>query len=304
MAFSATQSNNKPLKKQEQIETVISHIEQHSVLGLTDLSGISSKALQGIRNLLRSPEGEVQATIKVIKNTLKKISLEEVAQKGRKDVLKIIPYINGSCAFIFTNTNPFKLQKFLDKNQVPAPAKSGQISPVDVYIPEGATNLDPGPIISELGSIGLQTRIEKGKIRIVKTTKVLSVGETVSEIHAAVLNRLGIQPFEVGLKLSVVLENEELIDGRILEVDEKKILSDLQKAFSEAFSLAVNPKIAYYTKKTVSTLLTIAISQIMSLAIETKYITDNTIDILLARTAIEAKTLGEQITKKDSSLNF
>ncbi|MHA2343887.1 MAG: 50S ribosomal protein L10, partial [Candidatus Hodarchaeales archaeon] len=100
---------------------------------------------------------------------------------------------------IFTNTNPFKLQHYLSKNKVPAPAKTGQISTVDVYIPEGLTNLDPGPIISELGSIGLQTRIEKGKIRITKTAKVLSIGDTVSESHAAVLTRLNILPFSVSL---------------------------------------------------------------------------------------------------------
>ena len=164
MAVSVSQIERDYGKKSSQINTLTSLAEQNSVIGLVDLSGISSKALQGIRRLLRVG-GEVEATIKVAKNTIKSIAFENISgTSNKKDIQKLIPHISGSCAIMFSNTNPFKLQQFLNKNKVPAPAKTGQISPVDVFVPEGTTNLDPGPIISELGSIGLQTRIDKGKI--------------------------------------------------------------------------------------------------------------------------------------------
>lgn len=304
MAVSASQIERDYGKKTAQINTLTSLAEQNSVIGLVDLSGISSKALQGIRRLLRAG-GEVEASIKVAKNTIKAVAFENISSiSNKKDIKKIIPHINGSCAIIFTNTNPFKLQQFLNKNQVPAPAKIGQISPVDVFVPEGSTNLDPGPIISELGSIGLKTRIDKGKIRITKTAKVLSVGDTVSESHSAVLSRLGIQPFKVGLKLSIVLEKGNLIEGNVLDIDEDKIIADLQQAHLNALALATSPDVTYYSEDSTPMLLKTAIFQAIRVAVETGYVTDNTIDLLVARSSKEAKILKQKVLEKDPSIQF
>ena len=290
MAISALRSEARQKRKKGQIDAIVNLVEQNSVIALANLSGISSKALQGIRSSMRS--GEVEASIKVAKNTIKTLALKKTS---KKEITKLIPHINGSCAIIFTNTNPFKLQKFLNQNQVPAPAKAGQISPVDVYVSEGLTNLDPGPIIGELGSIGLQTRIEKGKIRISKTAKVLSKNDTVTEAHATVLARLGIQPFKVGLKLQTVLEDGELIDGRILDVDEDQIISDLQQASLNALILAVNPKIVYYTASSAPFLLKTAISQAMALSLACNFVTEKTVDLLLIKAVKQAELLNNRL---------
>ncbi len=134
-----------------------------------------------------------------------------------------------------------------------------------------------------------------------KTTKVLSPGDTVTESHAAVLARLGIRPFKVGLKLSTVLENGELIDGSVLEVDEDDIAFDLKMAHLNALSLATNPKIAYYSDLTIPILLRNAISQMMTLSLETGYVTDKTIGILLAKASQQAKILNDKVIQKNSS---
>ena len=299
MVTSAIRSERGKNKKKEQIDTLFYLAEQNSVIGLVNLSGISSKAIQDIRSSMRS--GEVEAIIKVAKNTLKALALKKAS---KKNVAKLIPHIDGSCAMIFTNTNPFKLQKFLNQNKVPAPAKTGQISPVDVFVSEGVTNLDPGPIISELGSIGLQTRIEKGKIRITKTVNVLSKGDTVSVAHAAVLTRLGIQPFKVGLKLKIVLENGELVDGSILDVDEDEILTDLQYAYRNALFLAINPKVSYYSAAATPILLKTAISQVMALSVDSGYVTNITIDFFLVKTTKQAELLKKQVLRENSELEF
>ena len=290
MAISTFRSETRQKRKKGQIDAIVNLVEQNSVIALANLSGISSKALQGIRSSMRS--GEVEATIKVAKNTIKTLALKKT---GKKEIAKLIPHVNGSCAIIFTNTNPFNLQKFLNQNQVPAPAKAGQVSPIDVYVSEGLTNLDPGPIIGELGSIGLQTRIEKGKIRISKTAKVLSKNDTVTEAHATVLARLGIQPFKVGLKLQTVLEAGEIIDGRILDVDEDQMISDLQQANLHALILAINPKIAYYTTTSVPFLLKNAISQVMALSLAANYVTVKTVDFLLMKAAKQAELLNSKL---------
>ena len=303
MAISVPRTKSGLTRKEAQIETITKLAEENSIIGITDLSGISSSALQGIRASLRS--GEIKATIKVAKNTLKAVALENLSKdSAKKDLQKLISHISGSCALIFTNTNPFKLQHYLNKNKVPAPAKTGQISSVDVYIPEGLTNLDPGPIISELGSIGLQTRIEKGKIRITKTAKVLSVGDYVTENHAAVLTRLNILPFSVSLKLSQVLDNGAILDGKTLQVDEDKIISDLQQAYMNALALAVDPNVAYYTEETIPLLLNNAVQQSVGLSLELNYPTENNVELLLAKTKAQAEKLKDKIAKKDSNIQF
>jgi len=303
MAMSIIKPESPLNHKEAQIDTITKLAKENSVIGITDLSGISSSALQGIRASLRS--GEVKATLKVAKNTLKMIALEEIAKdKGKKDIQKLISHISGSCALIFSNTNPFKLQQFLNKNEVPAPAKAGQISPVDVYIPDGLTNLDPGPIISELGSIGLQTRIEKGKIRIIKTAKVLSIGETVSENHASVLTRLGIQPFSVSLKLSQILDGGQIIDGSILQVDESKIISDLQQAYMNALALAMDPQVTYFSEESIPLLLNKAVHQSIGLSLELNYPTENNVNLLLAKTKAQAEKLKDSVSQKDANIQF
>ncbi len=303
MAISISKPESPLNRKEAQIDTIKKLAKENSVIGITDLSGISSSALQGIRASLRS--GEVKATIKVAKNTLKTVALKKIAEStDKKDLQKLISHISGSCALIFSNTNPFKLQQFLNKNKVPAPAKAGQISPVDVYIPEGLTNLDPGPIISELGSIGLKTRIEKGKIRIIKTAKVLSISETVSESHAAVLTRLGIQPFSVSLRLSQVLDSGDIIDGSVLQIDEDKIIRDLQQAYMNALALAMDPRIIYYTEETIPLLLNNAARQSVGLSLELNYPTKNNVDLLLAKTKAQADKLKDTISLKDPTIQF
>lgn len=303
MSISLSSSKSGLTRKQTQIESITKLAEDNSVIGIADLDGISSKAIQGIRRSLRS--GEVTATIKVAKNTLKTLALVKLHKKvNKKTIDQFISNIDGSCALIFSNTSPFKLQRYLNQNKVPAPAKAGQISPVDVYIPEGTTNLDPGPIISELGSIGLQTRIDKGKIRITKTAKVLSVGDTVTETHAAVLTRLGIQPFSVSLKIGCVLEDGEVLDGTILDVDEEKIINDLQSAYMNALAIAVNPQVAYYSKESIPALLGFAVRQALGLSLEANYPTDKNVEFLLAKTKAQAEQLKDQVTSKDSTIDF
>jgi len=303
MAISMSKPENALTRKEAQIDTITKLAKENSVIGITDLSGISSNAIQGIRASLRT--GEIKATIKVAKNTLKSVALEKIAKSAdKKDIPKLISHISGSCALIFSNTNPFKLQNFLNKNKVPAPAKAGQISTVDVYIPEGLTNLDPGPIISELSSIGLQTRIEKGKIRITKTSKVLSIGDTVSESHAAVLTRLGIQPFSVSLRLSQVLDNGTIIDGSVLQVDEDKIIRDLQQAYMNALALAMDPQVVYYAEETIPLLLDNAVRQSIGLSLELNYPTESNVDLLLAKTKAQAEKLKDKVSQKDSSIQF
>ncbi len=139
---------------------------------------------------------------------------------------------------------------------------------------------------------------------VTKTAKVLSIGDTVSESHAAVFTRLNILPFSVSLQLSQVLDNGAILDGKMLQVDEDKIISDLQKAYMNALALAMDPKVSYYTEETIPLLLDNAIQQSVGLSLELNYPTENNVDLLRAKTKAQAEKLKDTISQKDPKIQF
>jgi len=68
-------------------------------------------------------------------------------------------------ALLFTKENPFKLYNKLQKSKSSAPAKAGQTAPSEIVVPKGPTPFAPGPIIGELGALGIKTAVENIKKR-------------------------------------------------------------------------------------------------------------------------------------------
>ena len=89
-----------------------------------------------------------------------------------------------------------------------ARAKVGQIVDDNVVIEPGPTELIPGPVVSELGSLGLKFAVEEGKISIKEGKTILKAGEAVSEAAASIMNKLDMKPIAVGL----VIVNLIIID--------------------------------------------------------------------------------------------
>lgn len=276
-----------PEKKTREIENLLEAIDKYSVIGIARLDGISSSAIQGIRKILYK---DFETVIKVSKNTLKRIAFDKSSKKGLKELSE---KLDGSCALVFSNANPYNLQKFLSENQVDAPAKAGMTATVEVVIPAGPTDMNPGPVIGELNSIGARASVQKGKIHIMKDSVVLKEGDTVTETHASVLNRLGIMPFKIGMSLYIALENGQIIHGKDLVVDEGLIMNNLLAGYQDALKLSLFT--GYPLKETIEQLLGKAHREALSLAMETGFPTDKNIEKLIAKAAARAKGIADQI---------
>lgn len=274
-----------PEVKVKQINELVDLINKYDVIALARLDGIASSVIQDIRANLRG-----KTVLKVSKNTLKKLAVEKSTKNG---IEKLKDHLKGSVALVFSNENPFKLQRFLLSNTVPSGAKIGQVATNDVVIPAGGTDLNPGPVIGELNSVGIRTKVEKGKITIVSDSKIIKEGEVVTENQAKVLNRLGIKPFSVGLTLSIAFENGEIVKGNDLVIDEEAIMGNLVMAHQHALGLAIES--AYITKGTIDALLAKANSKAVNLSVFSAYPTVSTIKLLISKAnseaaALEAKT--------------
>ena len=92
-----------------------------------------------------------QVYLRVLKNTLIKIALEEMNQAELK---KLEEYLEGSNVFLFTDLNPFKLALMLEKGKVKTFAKANDIAAEDIVVPSSNTGQPPGPVISQLNAVG------------------------------------------------------------------------------------------------------------------------------------------------------
>jgi large subunit ribosomal protein L10 len=280
-----------PERKVDIVNQLKELLESHNTIGIVQMESIAAGTVQKLRSDLSE-----RAKIVVSKNTLMRKALEASKLKGTD---KLEPFIKGPAAFLFTNNSPYQIANYLDKNKVRAPAKAGQISPISVTVPKMNTGFPPGMVISELNAVGLPTRIEGGTVAIPNDTQVLEAGDRVSTTLASILIRLGIEPFQVGLSLDVVLENGDLILRDNLIVDFDAVRNELISAHQMAMNLSVGAGIL--TKTTAPIVVASAHQKAVSLAAAIGYVTEDTAPMVLGRANAQALALLRAIVSKDKS---
>tara|TARA_Y100000310_G_scaffold343859_1_gene453530 strand:- start:97 stop:957 length:861 start_codon:yes stop_codon:yes gene_type:complete len=275
-------SENKKVK-QGTVGQLKKLILEYPIFGIVDLKNLPSPQLQKMRQSLKG-----KAELVMAKGRLIRIALDD-ASKEKKDVEKLKDVIRGMPAMIFTNDNPFKLYKILQASKSAAPAKAGQIAPSDIVIKEGKTPFAPGPIIGELGQLGIKTGIDDGKVAVKEDKLVVKEGEEVNGSVAGILTRLGIEPMEVGLNLLGLFENGVIFTKKVLAIDEDEYLANIRMSFQETLNLAV--KIGYPCKESIKVMVVKAHSDASALADSKDIITTDNVGKILARAEAQASTL-------------
>lgn len=250
---------NRPIKesKIKEVESIRNLLEKYSVIGIADISSLPASQLQSIKFKLKPEIVTIMS-----KKRLVKIALNEI--KDKNNIQELGNHLQGIPFLIFSEKDSFRLSKFLRKNRSNAPAKPGQIAPIDILIPAGPTNFTPGPIIGELGQLGLKTGVEGGKIAIKEEKLVAKEGEEINEKTASVLAKLGIEPMKIGLNLIATYDNGIIFTKNQLDIDEDKYLDNLKKAASDAFNLSIG--ICFLTKENTGILLAKTVSEAQALS--------------------------------------
>ena len=128
----------------------------------------------------------------------------------------------------------------------------------------GPTPFHPGPIIGELGQIGIKATIVEGKVAIKEDCVVVKEGQVISTQVANILARLGIEPMEIGINVLAALENGIIYGKDVLSVDEEEYKKNIVAAFNSALNLAV--KIGYTTKDNIKVFISKAVRESKALA--------------------------------------
>ncbi|MEM2739390.1 MAG: 50S ribosomal protein L10 [Candidatus Bathyarchaeia archaeon] len=245
-------------EKEEQLYELKNLLSGYPTVIIARLYKVNANYLHILRNKFRG-----RILFKVAKNTLFGKALEEVYGKNIC-VENFKSILTGENILIFTKENPFKVYLDLYGSKIAVAPSPGDIAPEDIVIPEGDTGIPPGPAISDFSQLGIETRIVKGTINVVRSKVVARKGEKISLEVANILSRLGMKPITIWLNPKGALTDGVFIPEDLLKIDIEEYRGKLKDAVTSAFNLAVN--IQYPTVEVLPTLILQAYNTALSLA--------------------------------------
>ena len=273
--------------KKDAVTNLAKQISKSKVVGIINVHGVPAPAFQTMRTNLRG-----KAEITMLKNTLLKIALQQ-AGKDKKGLDKLAASVDGQCAVVTSELNPFRLFKQLDSTKTKMPARGGEVAPDDIEIKAGETPFKPGPVVGELQKAGLPAAIEQGKVVIKKDKLLVKKGDKIPRDVALVLSKLEIYPLTVGLDLSAAFEDGMIYKKDVLAVDDAMVLSQVKSAAAGAMNLAVF--ISYPTKQSIRPMLANAHYKALNFAVNTNIANKVTIKLMLAKANAQMLSLASKV---------
>ncbi|MFH1608095.1 MAG: 50S ribosomal protein L10 [archaeon] len=250
-----------PEYKKKTVNELAELVKNKKTILIASIKNIPSSQFQEIVKKLRG-----KAIVKVPKRNLMFRALDSSADEAVKKLGKegkSLPHlsqlsqmkeqIGDSTAVLFSDLDSFELAGELANSVSPAKAKPGQEAPEDIEVDAGPTDLVPGPAISELGALGIQIQIEKGKIHIKEPKVIAKKGAKISSGAAALMSKLDIKPFKIGF---IPLSAFDTQEGKLyldIKIDREGTLNDLKYAYSRALPFAI--EIGYTSEDTIKFLI-------------------------------------------------
>ncbi len=285
-----------PKRKVKMLNELIDLLKNNRYILVFDLHGVPARILHEYRYRLR----RVGASMKVAKNTLLFLAMQKAYGEVPEEVAGVL---RGEIGLIFTNRNPFEVYKYIELNKVRRDARPGDLAEFDIVVPAGPTNLGPGPILSRFGKLRIPTRVQDGKIWIVKDSVVVKAGQQVSPEAAEILRAVGIQPMFEGLRIMwLIVDGKRVVPGSELELDPVKYRSSLEEAARHAVNLAVNS--ALPVPETLSMALSMAHMRAINLAVNANIVTPETAKFVLVKAVSMAHVLASLIAPKAPELGL
>jgi len=192
---------------------------------------VGSKQMQDVRLAIRG-KGEIIMG----KNTIIRKVIRDNSDKN-PSLLNLLPMIKGNMGFIFSNGDLAAMRKQVMEFKMPAAAKAGVLAPVNVVIPPGPTGLDPGQT-SFFQTLNVATKIVKGTIEITGEVRLCFKGEKVTASAVALLSKLGMKPFEYGIKVNTIYENGDVYDAAVLDLNQDDLVTKFAGAVARVAAIS------------------------------------------------------------------
>ncbi len=270
-----------PKRKTQMYQQLQELPKKYKVLAIVKMTKVRASQILPLRKKLK---GEVEFVS--IKDKIAQKALEKVDTPGIKE---IIGELTGQCLFMFTNMSPFKLNVLLAKNKIMLAARGGDISSIDIVVPEKNTGIAPGPMLTEFKVAGIPTKIDQGTIWISKETIPVKKGEVINEKLAPLLGKLDIKPVEAGIALYSAIEEGLKYAEQEMVIDVEKIRDEFAQAHQQAISLSIEA--AYVTPENIGQILSKAAQSARSVSIESGFMTNETKEQILQKADSQARAI-------------
>lgn len=242
---------------------------------IVQIDNVGSMQLQQTRMSLRGT-----AEVLMGKNTMMRKCIREfVEENPESPVAQLEECCRGNVGFVFTNGDLGEIRACLESNVRPAPAKVGSFAPADVIVPKGPTGCDPGQT-AFFQTLQISTKITRGQIEMTNDTQLIKTGEKVTASQAALLQKLGIEPFTYGMVLKSVYDSGSLFDAKVLDITDDVLTAKFIAALNtiSKLSLALNMP----TQASVTHSVANAFKAILSVTVELETYTFDKADVYKA----------------------
>ncbi len=276
--------------KKQKVEAISGVAKKYPVVALLNIRNLPDRILQSSRKKLRG-----KAEFTVAKNSVIIRALEKTG-KG-----SVSEHLDFPTALVFTSMTPYSLFRFFKENKANVAAKPGQIAPFDIVVPEGDTDLMPGPALSELKGAGINAQIKAGKIVIAKDSVVAKQGAKITDNVCKALQKLNILPFEAMVHVAAAYDGKYTYTSSVLDVDPSQLHADLINCLAQAFNVSFNS--SFPTSQNIEALLSSGISQGRNLAINGGIYSDASSGPLLSQAVLLGNALSGKVGSLESQSN-
>mmetsp|Transcript_28295 Transcript_28295/g.66992 ORF Transcript_28295/g.66992 Transcript_28295/m.66992 type:complete len:307 (+) Transcript_28295:53-973(+) len=209
------------------------YLEEFKTVMLVNIDNVGSNQLQKTRANLRG-RGEILCG----KNTMIRMILRELIEKGQTDLEKLLERIVGNIAFVFTNEDVKEIRDVVSEIVVPAAARPGILAPIDVFIPAGPTGQDPGQT-GFFQALNIGTKIVRGQIEITAPVHICVKGEKIGNSEVTLLNKLNIRPFTYGITCVGVYDEGSFWAPEILDMTDDILLGKFFNGVAKVASVGL-----------------------------------------------------------------
>jgi large subunit ribosomal protein L10 len=281
----ANQESKAVQEKMQEVKDTLSAMKKYKTTILIDLRQLPDSLLQSIRKKLRQEGGQVFV--------LRKPVISRVLAAD-KNLANYATECDKPVALICTDKSPYEMNAFFKDFKKKKAAKTGDVASTAIVVPEGDTDLPPGPALSELKAAGLNVQIKGGKIAIVKESTVAKSGEKLTVQKVKALQTLGIKPFEVMAKFIMGCDGRYVYSKALLDSAET-VREDLGSCFAQAMNVSLNAN--YPTKMNIDLLVTNAMKQARNVALNGSLYSSDSVEQLL----VSAMRQGSALTSLEKS---
>jgi len=234
-------------------------LDKYPKILICGADNVGSHHMQTIRSALRG-----KAVLLMGKNTMMRKAIKEHSEKN-KQLEALLPHVVQNIGFLFTDQDLTAIRDAVVQIKVPAIARAGSISPIDVVLPAGPTGLDPGQT-SFMQALNIATKINKGQIEVVSDVPLVKKGDKVGPSEATLLQKLNIKPFTYGLIPICVYEDGFVYTPDTLDVSDEDILSKFLSGVQKVAALSLGtgiptlPALPHYFANAFRSLLAISVA--------------------------------------------